>query len=61
MSPIRRRILVVLSVAAVAGGMAPVVAGMLSAQVRKCFAEVCTTIGGKTICIEQEVPCPGAT
>jgi hypothetical protein len=36
-------------------------AGHLQAQVRKCYAETCTVIAGKTYCSEHEVPCPTQT
>jgi hypothetical protein len=52
------RALLALASAAVIAGMAPAGIGHLSAQVRKCFAETCTTIDGKTVCYEREVPCP---
>lgn len=47
--------------AAVVAGMAPAAVGYLAAQVRKCYAETCTTIDGKTVCVEREVPCPTET
>ena len=34
---------------------------LLQAQVRKCFVETCTTIGGRIVCSEHEVPCPPQT
>lgn len=55
--PGRRRIIALAS-AAVLAGMAPAAVQYLAAQVRKCYAETCTTIDGKTICYEREVPCP---
>lgn len=58
MSRIGRRGIIVLASAAVLAGMAPAAVQYLAAQVRKCFAETCTTIDGKTVCYEKEVPCP---
>lgn len=52
------RTVLALASAAVIAGMAPAAVGFLSAQVRKCFAETCTTMDGKTVCYEKEVPCP---
>jgi hypothetical protein len=58
MSPTGRRNVIALAAAAVLAGMAPAAVQYLAAQVRKCYAETCTTIDGKTICYEKEVPCP---
>lgn len=56
----RRAVIAFASVAVVAA-TAPATVGFLAAQVRKCYAEACTTIDGKTICYEVEVPCPKET
>jgi hypothetical protein len=58
MSRPRRRTLVALASTAVIAGLAPAAVSILSAQVRKCFMEVCSTSDGVTICYEKEVPCP---
>lgn len=50
---------IALASAAVLAGMAPVAVGIVLAQVRKCYVEVCTTTAdGKTYCYEKEVECP---
>lgn len=60
MSPTRRT-LIALSSAAVVAGLVPAAAGILSAQVRKCYLEICSTKNGVTMCYEKEVDCPTQT
>jgi hypothetical protein len=52
-----RRSIALVSAAAFAG-IAPIAVGLVSAQVRKCYAVVCSTVDGVTTCYEKEVPCP---
>ena len=55
---IRRRSIIALASTAVIAGMAPAAVGIVSAQMRKCYVEVCSTTDGKTTCYEKEVTCP---
>lgn len=52
-----RRSLALVSAAALAS-IAPIAVGLVSAQVRKCYSVVCSTVDGVTTCYEKEVPCP---
>lgn len=58
MPSLSRRGIIALAWAAVIAGVAPAAVGIVSAQVRKCYVEVCSTVDGKTICYEKEVTCP---
>ena len=55
-----RRSTLVLASLGILGGLAPA-AGLLYAQIRVCYVEMCTTKNGVTICHEKEVPCPSPT
>lgn len=61
MRPLRPRKTLLLTSLALAAGLAPVAAGLLNAQVRRCYIEKCSTVGNVTICSEKEVPCPAPT
>ena len=54
---IGRRGVVALAWTAVIAGTAPAAVSLVSAQVRKCYVEVCSTTDGKTTCYEKEVTC----
>ncbi len=58
MPPLGRRSIIALASTAVIAGMAPAAVGLVSAQVRKCYVEVCSQVDGKTVCYEKEVTCP---
>lgn len=53
-----RRVLIAISTAAMLAGLVPATAALLSAQVRKCYLEICSTKNGVTTCYEKEVTCP---
>lgn len=57
MTRMTRRSIILASAAAFAG-IAPIAVGLVSAQVRKCYSLVCSTVDGVTTCYEKEVPCP---
>ncbi|HEX8392144.1 MAG TPA: hypothetical protein VF665_07325 [Longimicrobium sp.] len=54
------RTLVALGAVVAISGVIPA-AGLLHAQVRKCYVESCTEINGKLYCAEHEIPCPSQT
>ncbi|HEX6369190.1 MAG TPA: hypothetical protein VF006_09675 [Longimicrobium sp.] len=58
MPRITRRSTIALACAAVFVGVAPIAVGLVSAQVRKCYSVICSTVKGETTCYEKEVPCP---